>query len=215
MVTNNWVCDKCGKVSATLQKLRGYQNRKFQCKPVVKLQDLTPEIVTSQPQLEQLQDFTPVRDYRGRWYDIQFVKRDHDPARLHKSLKHKTVWQADLNPNARDIPYFPNSIEACKQVYHRKDMHVLLLKNDIDGHLMKTVVEIKDKIVKFMKERSGWRIVSIDVLTIEITKDFIDPDTGLFSEKCLKELWMLTSHIKMNIHKNLSESFGQKNSSHT
>ncbi|CAG8780058.1 6879_t:CDS:2, partial [Rhizophagus irregularis] len=28
-------------------------------------------------------------DYRGRWYDIQF-----------------TVWQADLKPNVRDIPYF-------------------------------------------------------------------------------------------------------------
>ncbi|PKB94263.1 hypothetical protein RhiirA5_404576, partial [Rhizophagus irregularis] len=141
-------------------------------------------------------------DYRGRWCDIQFVKRGHDPARSHKSLKHKTVWQADLKPNVRDIPYFPSIIAdtrqkiteileseleekgqiksaitilatytdnngTYKQVYHRGVMRVLLLKNDIDDHLTKSAVDITDKIVKFMKGGSGWKIVSIDILTIE------------------------------------------------
>ncbi|GET58831.1 hypothetical protein GLOIN_2v1820840 [Rhizophagus irregularis DAOM 181602=DAOM 197198] len=188
-------------------------------------------------------------DYRGRWCDIQFVKRGHDPARPHKSLKHKTVWQADLKPNVRDIPYFPSIIAdtrqkiteilereleekgqiksaitilatytdnsgTYKQVYHRGVMRVLLLKNDIDDHLTKSAVDITDKIVKFMKGGSGWKIVSIDILTIETytyrrakggsyiltpkalankkctinpdNKDLIDPDTGLPSEKCLQ-----------------------------
>ncbi|CAB4436304.1 unnamed protein product [Rhizophagus irregularis] len=162
-------------------------------------------------------------DYRGRWCDIQFVKKVHDPARSHKSLKHKTVWQADLKPNVRDIPYFPtitilatytDNSETYKQVYYRGVMHVLLLKNDIDDHLTKSAVDITDKIVKFMKGGSGWKIVSIDILTIETytyrraeggsyiltpkalankkctinpdNKDLIDPDTGLLSEKCLQ-----------------------------
>ncbi|RGB26672.1 hypothetical protein C1646_770121 [Rhizophagus diaphanus] len=96
-------------------------------------------------------------DYRGRWCDIQFVKIVHDSARLHKSLKYKTVWQADLKPNVRDIPYFPSIIAdtynngTYKQVYHRGVMRVLLLKNDIDDHLTKLAVDIRDKIVKFMK----------------------------------------------------------------
>ncbi|CAG8708945.1 543_t:CDS:2 [Rhizophagus irregularis] len=47
--------------------------------------------------------------------DIQFVKRDYDPARPHTSLKHKIVWQADLNPNVRDIPYFPSIIADTRQ----------------------------------------------------------------------------------------------------
>jgi hypothetical protein len=75
-------------------------------------------------------------------------------------------------------------------------------------------VDITDKIVKFMKGGSGWKIVSIDILTIETytyrraeggsyiltpkalankkctinpdNKDLIDPDTGLPSEKCLQ-----------------------------
>ncbi|CAG8766357.1 6487_t:CDS:2, partial [Rhizophagus irregularis] len=237
------------------------------------LQDPTPEIVQLQPQPEQLQELTPEvipahaektpnltidklakwlagpGDYRGRWCDIQFVKRSHDSARSHKSLKHKTVWQADLKPNVRDIPYFPSIIAdthqkiteileseleekgqiksaitilatytdnngTYKQVYHRGVMRVLLLKNDIDDHLTKSAVDITDKIVKFMKGGSGWKIVSIDILTIETytyrraeggsyiltpkalankkctinpdNKDLIDLDTGLPSEKCLQ-----------------------------
>ncbi|UZO15801.1 uncharacterized protein OCT59_007216 [Rhizophagus irregularis] len=188
-------------------------------------------------------------DYRRRWCDIQFVKRVHDPARSHKSLKHKTVWQVDLKPNVRDIPYFPSIIADTrqkiteileseleekgqiksaitilatytdnsgtnKQVYHRGVMRVFLLKNDIDDHLTKSAVDITDKIVKFMKGGSGWKIVSIDILTIETytycraeggsyiltpkalankkctinpdNKDLLDPDTGLLSEKCLQ-----------------------------
>ncbi|GBC14092.2 hypothetical protein GLOIN_2v1820840 [Rhizophagus irregularis DAOM 181602=DAOM 197198] len=217
------------------------------------LQDPTPEIVQLQLQPEQIQELIPEvipapaektpnllidelakwlagpGDYRGRWCDIQFVKRVHDPARSHKSLKHKTVWQADLKPNVRDIPYFPSIIaDTCqkiteileinsgtyKQVYHRGVIRVLLLKNDIDDHLTKSAVDITDKIVKFMKGGSGWKIVSIDILTIETytyrraeggsyiltpkalankkctinpdNKDLIDPDTGLPSEKCLQ-----------------------------
>ncbi|GBC54019.2 hypothetical protein GLOIN_2v1820840 [Rhizophagus irregularis DAOM 181602=DAOM 197198] len=155
-------------------------------------------------------------DYRGRWCDIQFVKRVHDPARSHKSLKHKTVWQADLKPNVRDIPYFPsviadtrqkiteileNNSGTYKQVYHRGVMRVLLLKNDIDDHLTKSAVDITDKIVKFMK---GGRILTAEQkeahtylhlrhlqIRSECTinpdnKDLIDPDTGLLSEKCLQ-----------------------------
>ena len=188
-------------------------------------------------------------DYQGRWCDIQFVKRGHDPARSHSSLKHKTVWQADLNPNVRDIPYFPTIIADTRQkiteileseleekgqiksaiiilatyldingnymqVHHRGDMRILLLKNDIDGHITKSAVDITDKICKFMKGGSNWKIVSIDELTIESytyrraeggsyiltpkalankkctinpdNKDLIDPDTGLPSEKCLQ-----------------------------
>ncbi|PKY35164.1 hypothetical protein RhiirB3_455605, partial [Rhizophagus irregularis] len=106
-----------------------------------KPQDLTPEIVQLQSQLEQLQKLTPEvisayaektsnlpidklanwlagpEDYRERWCNIQFVKRGHDPARSHKSLKHKTVWQADLKPNIRDIPYFPSIIaNICQKI---------------------------------------------------------------------------------------------------
>ncbi|GBC17916.2 hypothetical protein GLOIN_2v1820840 [Rhizophagus irregularis DAOM 181602=DAOM 197198] len=128
MATSNRTCDRCGKAFATPQKLCEHQNRKFLCKPTAKPQDPTPEIVQLQPQPEQLQELIPEvipapaektpnlsidelakwlagpGDYRGRWCDIQFVKRVHDPARSHKSLKHKTVWQADLKPNVRDIP---------------------------------------------------------------------------------------------------------------
>ena len=59
MATSNRVCDRCGKVFATPQKLRGHQNRKFQCKLSAQPQDPTPEIVPSQLQLEQLQNPTP------------------------------------------------------------------------------------------------------------------------------------------------------------
>ncbi|POG62212.1 hypothetical protein GLOIN_2v1785612 [Rhizophagus irregularis DAOM 181602=DAOM 197198] len=177
MVTSNRVCDRCGKAFATPQKFRGHQNRKFQCKPAVKSQD--PTLSTPQKDNEWFADMQG--DYKGR------------------------LWQADLKPNVRDIPYFPSiiadtrqkiteilkseleekgqiksaitilatyteNIGTYKQVYHRGVMCVLLLKNDIDGHLTKTAVEIEDKIVKFMKEGSGWKIVSIDVLTIEMYK---------------------------------------------
>jgi hypothetical protein len=40
---------------------------------------------------------------------FQFVKRDHDPACQHKSLKHKTVWKAE-NPKIDyhyNLPYLP------------------------------------------------------------------------------------------------------------
>ena len=188
-------------------------------------------------------------DYSGRWCDIQFVKRVHDPTRPHKSLKHKTVWQADLKPNANDIPYFPtiiadarqkmteileceleekgqiksaitilatftDTIERYNQVYHRGDMRVLLLKNDIDDHITKSAVEITHKIAKFTKGKSDWKIASVDVMSIETytyrraeggsyiptpkalankkctvnpdNKGLKDPDTGLLSEKCLQ-----------------------------
>ncbi|CAG8749575.1 7240_t:CDS:2, partial [Rhizophagus irregularis] len=126
----------------------------------------TPEIEPSQPQLEQLQDSTPVviqvpaektpnlpidelakyaSQIDNKWFaDMQKIIE-----------KDGTVWQADFKPNVRDIPYFPNNIGTYKQVYHRGVIRVLLLKNDIDGHLTKTAVEIEDKIVKFIKGGSG------------------------------------------------------------
>ncbi|GET49882.1 hypothetical protein GLOIN_2v1820840 [Rhizophagus irregularis DAOM 181602=DAOM 197198] len=262
MATSNRTCDRCGKTFATPQKLRGHQNRNS-CRetPNLSIDELAKWLAgpgdynqytprkRRAPQTDNEWFAYMQEDYRGRWCDIQFVKRVHDPARSHKSLKHKTVWQADLKPNVRDIPYFPSVIAdtrqkiteileselkekgqiksaitilatytdnsgTYKQVYHRGVMRVLLLKNDIDDHLTKSAVDITDKIVKFMKGGSGWKIVSIDILTIETytyrraeggsyiltpkalankkctinpdNKDLIDPDTGLLSEKCLQ-----------------------------
>ncbi|GET64977.1 hypothetical protein GLOIN_2v1820840 [Rhizophagus irregularis DAOM 181602=DAOM 197198] len=212
MATSNRTCDRCGKAFATTQKLH------FIPAPAEKTPNLSiDELAKWLAGPGDYNQYTPRKrrapqtdnewfaymqgDYRGRWCDIQFVKRVHDPTRSHKSLKHKTKITEILENNSGTY----------KQV---GVMRVLLLKNDIDDHLTKSAVDITDKIVKFMKGGSGWKIVSIDILTIETytyrraeggsyiltpkalankkctinpdNKDLIDPDTGLPSEKCLQ-----------------------------
>jgi hypothetical protein len=91
---------------------------------------------------------------------------------------------------------------------------VLLTKNDTDNYITKTVEEILIKISEYMKGRSGWKILSIDAISIEVytyhcaeggsyiptpkilankkctinldNRGLIDSDTGLPFEKCLQ-----------------------------
>ncbi|GBC40880.2 hypothetical protein GLOIN_2v1820840 [Rhizophagus irregularis DAOM 181602=DAOM 197198] len=232
MATSNRTCDRCGKAFATTQKLH------FIPAPAEKTPNLSiDELAKWLAGPGDYNQYTPRKrrapqtdnewfaymqgDYRGRWCDIQFVKRVHDPTRSHKSLKHKTkiteILESELEEKGQIksaitiLATYTDNSGTYKQV---GVMRVLLLKNDIDDHLTKSAVDITDKIVKFMKGGSGWKIVSIDILTIETytyrraeggsyiltpkalankkctinpdNKDLIDPDTGLPSEKCLQ-----------------------------
>src|SRR6185312_535107 len=51
--------------------------------------------------------------------------------------------------------------------YHRSLMRVILTEEDINEHINLSISEIDNEIDSFMKSRSGWNLVRIEMLTIE------------------------------------------------
>src|SRR6185312_12974639 len=55
-----------------------------------------------------------------------------------------------------------------QQEYHRGEMRAILSENDIDEHITLSGGEIDAKIEKFLKKGSGWTLIRIEMMFIEV-----------------------------------------------
>ncbi|RGB27204.1 hypothetical protein C1646_769422 [Rhizophagus diaphanus] len=127
-----------------------------------------------------------------------------------KKIIVENIWQADLKPNARDVPYFPIIIAdiynsgTYKQIYHRGVICVLLLKNDRNNHLTKTAVDIKEGgSFIFIPKAFANKKCTIN----PDNKDLIDPDTDLPFEKYLQGVLDAYFAYKDGYTQNLKQIF--------
>ncbi|RGB22411.1 hypothetical protein C1646_776136 [Rhizophagus diaphanus] len=110
--------------------------------------------------------------------EIQFVKKSHDPACPHKSLKHLTVWKANHPSKENDISYLPSTIaNICPQITE-------ILERELDAR-----EQIKSAITSLVTYRNKsdkqTQVYHRDNIRILLSKDEIDDQITKSVEKIL------------------------------